>query len=887
MSRPVAADTGALIERSDELAALGEALATVCDTAQGQLVLVRGEAGIGKTALLGAFRERHRDSTRILWGVCEPLATPGPLGPLFDIAEVTHGELEELVHRGARPHEIAGAVIRELSGARATVLVLEDLHWADEATLDVLRLLARKVQAVRALVLASFRDDALDRQHPLRVILGETATSPAVGRLDVPGLSQDAVRALAEPHGVDGDDLFSRTGGNPFFVTETLAAEVDAVPATVREAVLARMARLPGPARRLLEVIAVATPEAEVWLLERLAPADVDHLEECLASGMVLATDRGVAFRHELARLAVEGALPPNRRVSLNRAAVAALLDGPAVAPARMAHHAEAAGDAAMVLRFAPMAAARASSFGAHRESAAQYARALRFADGLAPAKRAELLELGGQECMMVDQTDAAIAMLHQAIGLRRDLGDERAEGRALEQLSSVLWCPGHIDDAHEAARAAVELLERQPPGRDRAIAYSRRAQLASEAEDVEAAVAWGTRALDLAEAQGETDLAIYTLCSIGTARLLSGDIAGRELVRRSLALATDCDLVDDVSRGLTHLTRTALRLRDYRLARDYMGPALQHASENGLELRRGYLLAYLAQLEFDQGRWEEALDAAALVLREPRRSRVPRILALTITGRIRARRGDPEVWPLLDEALTLARRGEELQAEMPVAVARAEALWLEGRPGPVAADTHRALALALERGEPWWSGELAVWRRRCGTADDVGANVAAPHAAELSGDHERAADLWHQLGCPYEAALALAGGESEDGLRRGHARLQELGAERPAAIVARRLRERGATGLPRGPRATTKSNPGGLTVREVEVLELVAEGLRNAQIAERLFLSERTVGHHVSAILRKLEVHTRGEAGAEALRLGVVRSGARAGQDPQPVAPT
>jgi DNA-binding CsgD family transcriptional regulator/tetratricopeptide (TPR) repeat protein len=464
--------------------------------------------------------------------------------------------------------------------------------------------------------------------------------------------------------------------------------------------------------------------------------------------------------------------------------------------------------------------------------------------------------------------------MLREAIGLRRDLGDERAEGRALEQLSNVLWCPGHIAEAREAASGAVLLLERRPAGRELAMAYSRQAQLSMDAEDVDAAVQWGARALDLAEAQGETDLTIHALSSIGTARLLRGDIEGREEVQRSLALATEGDRVDDVSRGMTHLAWTALRLRDYALAREYLESALRHASENGLELRRGYLLAYLAQLQFDLGRWPDAVDTAALVLREPRRSRVPRILALTITGRIRARRGDPEVWPPLDEARSLARRGEELQAAAPVATARAEASWLEGRPGAVAAETGRALELALERGERWWSGELAVWRRRCGVADKIEAEVAEPHAAELAGQHERAAELWSGLGCPYDAAMALAGGESEDGLRRAHARLQELEAARPAAIVARRLRERGATGLPRGPRAMTKSNPGGLTTREVEVLELVAEGLRNGQIAERLFLSERTVGHHVSAILRKLGVGTRGEASAEALRLGVVGAG-------------
>ena len=358
---------GELLERSDQIGALAESLEAVIAEASGRLVLVGGEAGVGKTVLLRAFCDALPDSTRVLWGACEGLLTPGPLGPLFDLAETTRGELEELVSREARPHEVVAALVRELAGGRPTVVVIEDLHWADEATLDVLRLLARKVQAVPALVLASYRDDELDRAHPLTLVLGELATAHSVSRLEVPPLSADAVGALAEPYAIDIDDLHRQTRGNPFFVTEVLAAGTGEIPRTVRDAVLARVARLSEPARLLLEAIAIATPQAEVWLLEALAPTELGHLEECLASGMVTSQPDAVSFRHELARLAVEEALPPDRRVALHRDAAAALAARPHPAAARIAHHAEAAGDAAAVLRFAPMAAARADSLGAHR----------------------------------------------------------------------------------------------------------------------------------------------------------------------------------------------------------------------------------------------------------------------------------------------------------------------------------------------------------------------------------------------------------------------------------------------------------------------------------------------------------------------------------------
>ena len=187
------------------------------------------------------------------------------------------------------------------------------------------------------------------------------------------------------------------------------------------------------------------------------------------------------------------------------------------------------------------------------------------------------------------------------------------------------------------------------------------------------------------------------------------------------------------------------------------------------------------------------------------------------------------------------------------------------------------AFELSLERNVPWVAGELACWRRRAGIDEVVTAPIAEPYAAELAGDPQRAADLWADHACPYDAAIALAGADDEDALRRSLDALQGLGAAPAAAIVARRLRERGVRGLPRGPRAATKDNPAGLTAREVEVLELLGEGIRNAEIAERLFVSEKTVGHHVSSILRKLDVRTRGEASAEARRLGI------AGQDRAP----
>ncbi|MGH3104391.1 MAG: ATP-binding protein, partial [Gaiellaceae bacterium] len=444
---PAVAD--ALLERAPFLDLLDGGLAGT--DAGGRLVLLGGEAGAGKTALLRRFLSEQAEA-RVLWGACDALFTPRALGPLLAIAERTGGAVQELVERGARPHDVAAALLDELRRESPTVVVLEDVHWADEATLDVLRLVGRRIEGAPALVVASFRDDELDRGHPLRIVLGELASSPATRRVALPPLSVDAVRTLAEPHGVDADELYRTTAGNPFFVTEVLAARSTEIPPTVRDAVLGRVARLDPAARSLLEAVAVATPHAELWLLEELAD-DLQRLDECLASGMLVADDGAVRFRHELARLAVESSVAPHRARALHREAVR-VLTAPGLDPdaARIVHHAEAAGEGEAVLAFAPAAAERAARVSAHREESAQYACALRLAANAPPERRAELLERYSYACYLSEQLDDALVARSEAVELRRALGDRLREGDSLRWRGRLLWCVGRVAEAERTA---------------------------------------------------------------------------------------------------------------------------------------------------------------------------------------------------------------------------------------------------------------------------------------------------------------------------------------------------------------------------------------------------------------------------------------------------
>jgi DNA-binding CsgD family transcriptional regulator/tetratricopeptide (TPR) repeat protein len=833
-------------------------------------VLIGGEAGVGKTVLLQRFCNDQDPALRVLWGACDPLFTPAPLGPLLDVAHATGGRLAELVHSGATRHAVATALVSELA-SRPTILALEDLHCGDEATLDVLRWLGRRIESASTLVLVSYRDDELDRDHPWRLVLGELATSRDVERLTVAPWSPAAVAALAEPHGVDPDELYRITAGNPFFVTEVLAAGDVKVPPTVRDAVLSRAARLTPTARRILEVVAAIPPRAEYWLLDGLAGDAADSVDECLATGMLTAEPAGVRFRHELARLAVEAALPAHRRTAMHRAVLRVLSEArrDTADLARLAHHAEAADDTEAVLRYAPAAGAQAAALGAHREAAAHYGRALRFADSLPPNARAELLERRSHECYLTDQADEAIGAMRSAIECRRELGDRLGEGDGLRSLANILWCPGRRAAADDAAQEAVDLLEQLPPGRELAIAYSTVAGLRNTAEDTEGALAWGSRAMELALRLDDTEILVHALNRVGTAELLSGRPEGREKLERCVELAHAAGLHDQAAEGLEILGAAGVRLRSHDMAKSNLDAAAAYCIEHGVDLIGLYVLAWRARLELDQGRWNEAVDSATLVLHERTISTFPRTLALVVRGLVRARRGDPGVWAPLDEALALAEPTGELWRIGPVAAARAEAAWLDGDLEAAAAETDLAFALALQRRSSWMAGELAVWRRRTGSQEESPPGAADPYALELAGDWAPAAQQWIELGCPYESALALAHGD-DDSLRRALHELHLLDARPGAAIVARRLRERGVRRIPRGPRRATRENPANLTPRELDVLTLVAQGLHNAAIAERLFISEKTVDHHVSAILRKLGVQSRGQASAAAVRLGV-----------------
>ncbi len=853
-----------LWEREHALLTLSDALAGE----RGRMVLVAGEAGIGKTAVVRAFCDAAPAQVRVLFGACDPLFTPRALGPFEDVAALSAPALADALRGDSRPGDVFAALRTEFAAA-PTMLVLEDIHWADEATLDVMQLLGRRIESLGALVIATFRDDELRSGHPLQAVLGELATARGIEHVSLAALSPEAVAAMADGHDVAADELYEKTGGNPFLVTQMLAADGDELPVSLRAAVESRCARLSPEAQLVVKAVSVAPSRVDPWLLNRLGIDVGAPLHEAIAAGVLRASERAVAFPHELGRMAVESSLTPAEAADLHSRMLAALESDGAPRPdlARLAHHAHAAGDRDAVARHAPRAAERAASLGAHREAAAHYAAALDVAHDLPLERQAELLERHSFECFLTDQSDGAIDSLLRVIELYRTLGDRRREGAALCALSRRYGCAGRLADSDAAGTEAIAILEELPPTRELGFAYGLEAARHMGEEDLAAAIAWGSRGIEVAERFDDAETVAYCLNTVGTARLLACDAGGLDQLVESLELAEAHANEDHVGRAHLHIAWALTRSRED--PQGFLERGFTYCGDHGLDLWSLYLSAYKARADLDHGRWDDAADAVSTVLERPRSAPLLSTLALVVLGLLRARRGDPGVWEALDEAHELAQATGELHALFEVATARAEAAWLEGRPEAIAGETESALERATAVQAPWILGSLATWRRCAGLAEDA-PGAAPPYAAQLAGDWTRAAQLWDELGCPYEAALARAEAEDEAAALDAHAELLRLGARPAAAIVARRLRERGIRTLPRGPRSETRARPAGLTAREEEILALLAEGLSNREMAAALFLSTRTVEHHVSAILRKLDVPSRARAGVEAARLGI-----------------
>jgi ATP/maltotriose-dependent transcriptional regulator MalT len=852
-----------LLEREHCLADLASWLDSAV-RASGSIALIAGEAGIGKTALLQEFAQRQ-DDVRVLWGACDALFTPRPLAPLHDIARQTRGQLATALDSGTRPERIFTAALDEFERTK-TLIVIEDVHWADEATLDLVKYLGRRIHRTHSMLAVTYRDDELGPQHPLRLVIGDLPRA-STHRMSLAPLSETAVRQLATRAGRTATGLHGVTGGNPFFVTEVLGSAGDTVPATVRDAVLARVARLAPAARQIAELACVVPGKTEPWLLEPIAHPSEAAIEDCLAVGMLRHGDASLGFRHELARLALEDTVPERHRQQLHAQVLEVLAARSDVPAARLAHHAYGARNGLQVLRYAPLAGAKAASLGSHREAAAHYQAALRYADDLEAIERARLLEELAYECYLTGDNERALEARRSALEIWRAQSSPLKEGDALRWISRLLWFMGDNARADDYCGKAIATLDALPPSPELARAYCNRADLAMEAHATDTAIESAQRAIELAERSANTEILCDAWKTLGTTRLIIGDTAGWADLHRVLQLALADGSQEQVARAYNDLASMAVSRRQYEQASGYMQAGLAYCDEHDLDWVWTYMLAYRARMRFEQGDWNAASEDVAAVLRSPRTPAITRIPALRTLAHLRVRRGDPDASGPVQEARALAGPAPVLQRAGMLAIVCAEAAWLADDREGVIREVQPVYELTRRHRDPRMNGELAAWLWRVGALQEPPTDIAEPYATEISGDWRRAAGAWHALGCPYEYACLLAWHGTEADQREALAILEQLGAAPAARLLRRQMRVRGVRRIPRGSRPSTRGHPLGLTRREAEILGLLADGLRSSSIAKRLFVSPKTVEHHVSAILAKLGVSSRAEAVAAARR--------------------
>jgi ATP/maltotriose-dependent transcriptional regulator MalT len=857
-----------LLERVSQISVLQDCLTEVI-AGTGRVVLVSGEAGIGKTTLIEEFTNPHRKDFRVLWGLCDSLFTPRPLGPLYDITAQMGGNLQEMLLANMERTSLFSAVLKDLQ-SQPTIIVFEDIHWADEGTLDLLRFIGRRIGQTSALLVITYRDDALTPEHPLRIALGDLIASSLTRRILLPPLSQQAVRTLIGNREVDASDLYHQTAGNPFFVTEVLASPSGGIPSTVRDAVLARTASLSPAGRDILYAAAVIGPRIELWLLEKIAVPDPKTLEECMATGILIPQENALVFRHELSRQTILDAMSPQRRHNLHKLMLDALTSLPEAEQnlARIAHHAEAIGDRTAVLKYAPAAAQQASSHWAHREAASLYRLALRFADLLPAAEHARMLEMYARECNLTERQQEGIASLRKALNLWVDLGDTRKQGETLAFLAIILRNHGNNQEAEQANREAIDLLEPLPPGREQALAYRVQAILHLANRDIDEALDWGKRAIDLAEQFEAVNIQATAHVAIGAALLFNDFDRGCVYLEKQLQFGRKAWHERYIANLFVYLGSCCVELYQLNRAEVFLSEGIAFTSERGMDIFHRYMVAWMALALIHLGRWEDANDLLIHSIQRPAGSVFSRIPTLVASGLLRARRGDPGVDASLDEALELAEKTGTLPHLGLVRAARAEAAWLKNNPQRTFEEANAVYSLAVNKRHPWFTGELAFWGWRAGADFSPPDWTARPFALQIAGNWQAAAHAWEQMGCPYERAGALADGDTAAKITALEI-YEHLGAQPAAERLRVMLRKAGVKNLPQKPHSSTRDNPFGLTSRQLEILSQLVEGLTNAEIAAALHISPKTVDHHVSAVLAKLDVRNREEA-AETARLNL-----------------
>lgn len=961
-------DPGHFVARGAELRRLDAALSRAAAESP-SVVMIAGDAGVGKTRLLSEFAARVEG--QVLWGACLPMGERGiPFTPVVEALRALGGDpdlddrlptsLRALVS-DAEPQP-AGAVVsrsqlfqailgfvEDLADRSTTLVVLEDLHWVDPSTLDLLTFIVSNLRAQRLLVVVTYRSDDLRRDHTLRPVMAELARHPMVERLVLSPFTAAQVGEQLEhltghrPGRTTLDRVVARTQGNPYFVEELVAAGLEGrdLPVSLRELLLVRADVVSPPARRLLRIASLAEDDVGDVLLAAVSDVPLTevraHLHEAVDAQLVVVTRRGLRFRHALLRESLQADLLPGERVEYHATyarALSAMLDGgrdrSAAVLAELAYHHQEAGDVNQAMRAWVDAATAAEAVFAFAEAHEHLTRALEAwytADD--PARhagtgRVELLARAAEDAFSGGGAVRACALTREAIDLIDGTTDPRLAGILHERLSRYLRDTPASDQVYATIERALQLVPATPASPERARVLAGWAGRLSTLGRLREARDAGAEAVAMAVDLGEAAIECDALNTLGTVNCFLDDVTvGLAQIDQALALAKACG--DSHQQMRAHWNAAVCRSENGRWAEAIQRyrAAIEELPRLGLAHLLPELYMYLAQDLMCLGRWDEAraaVDEAAQ--RFPSRAdEVVSVDLLIGTGRfdearrlidtassrnvftdeeghavVMANLATLETWEGNTEAARTAvdaALGIVVDSERPIAAAYAlcagmrceadaadRARALQGTDEVARAqsraavlDDHLRDLLAAPGPEQGWKREVralaaicAAERRRLEGTPDPGAWATAVEATQAMSMGYLLAYAHLRRG----EAVVMATGDRDEAVgdvQQAHRAAREMGAA-PLQQLIEQFARRARIDI----EGSDLSDPTlGLTPRERQVIDLLAQGATNRQIAAQLFITEKTASVHVSNIIRKLGVANRGEAAAVAYRAGVV----------------
>ena len=850
-----------LVERDDQLRVLNE-VATASAQAGG-VVLLSGEAGFGKTAVLRQFVDGLDHRYRVLTAACEPVGIPAPFAPLFDLLDNLPAELRDDVVTGSNRQAVLAGMLDLLKNDRI-VLIIEDLHWSDESTLGLVRYLGRRIEATGSCIIVTFRLEEIDLTHPLRLVIADLGAEAT--RIELPALTIAGVKQLAQGLAVDPVKVHAATLGNPFFVEEVLRHPGEKLPPTIGNAILASAGRLPEAARQLLYLVALSPDGVELDLLRSLDPEAGTHLDVAIQRRL-LSSDRGqVTCRHDLIRECLAQSVPPALKARLHRQLLTFLESrvDEGGSSARLAYHSIGAGLVDEALRYSLQAARDAVAASAHRHAALHYTNALDFRAGMDRDVLQSTLLAAAFEHYLINSFDVAIAYSRQRMDLASDPIEE-AQARAW--VSFFEGRKNNISRARKEATAAIAVLESQSDTEELALAYSVLAMVDRMLTFDQDTIIHADRAVSIARAKGSVWIQVQSATSAGATRLQMGDPSGLEQLEAAVELGIDAGVPDAVARAMYCIAVAHYFSFRMEESLSWFNRALDYTSAGEIDMWYIAVLTTIAAIEVATGRWSEADQNLEKVLGQ-RTCISTEVEALSTAATLRARRGDPGAGAMVQGVLARIDSDSGLSERFQVGALAMEAAWMGLLHESIARAYYEDLfaARAFET-EAFERGRFAFWARRL-DLDSPPGHLFRPIRLELGGQIAEASEAWEERGFPVEAAITRAMVPGAD-LEAAFAALSRLGAEGVAQGLRKELARRGVKGVPRGERAATKRHPAGLTSRQAEVLNLMTTGMSNAAIAQELYISEKTAGHHVSAILSKLGASSRSQAVAVAAASG------------------